>query len=113
MSIRLDKCGEVNVLLVDGELVSATRGDFCRVVERCRQSDGRDFVIDMSRVTLVDSAGLEALTALQRECQENLGMLKLCGVDATLGKILEMTRLNRSLECCPDVDAALASICGK
>jgi anti-anti-sigma regulatory factor len=59
----------------------------------------------------LDSRGLEALTALQRACRDNLGLLKLCGVDATIGKILEMTRLNRTLECCRDLDAAMASIC--
>jgi anti-anti-sigma factor len=72
--------------------------------------DARDFVVDFSETTGVDSAGLEALTWLKRECDERLGLLKLCRLSETLRKILELTRLDRQLDRCEDLDEALASL---
>ena len=110
MGTTLRQHGEVNVLGVDGELVSATVGEFSRLVEQCRKRDGRDFVVNLQHATAVDSAGLEALTALQRDCDERLGLLKLCGLNDRLRKILEMIRLERVFDCQPDVKTALATL---
>ena len=98
------------MLTVDGALVSETVGAFSRLVERCRQRDGRDFVVDLQAATALDSAGLEVLTALQRDCDERLGLLKLCSLNETLKKILEITRLDRTFDCCRNVQAALAAL---
>lgn len=110
MGTKLAQKGEVNVLAVEGELVAETVGEFRRLVEQCRQRDGRDFVVDLHAARTVDSAGLEALTALQRECEERLGLLRFCGVNQTIGKILEMTRLDRRFDCCRNLPAALAAM---
>lgn len=110
MSTTLSQQGEVNVLTVDGELVAQTVGQFRRLVEQCRERDGRDFIVDLQAARTADSVGLEALTALQRECEERLGLLKLCGVNQTVRKILEMTRLDHRFDCCPDLAAALAAL---
>ena len=80
------------------------------MVEQCRKRDGRDFVVNLQHATAMDSVGLETLTALQRDCDERLGLLKLCGLSETLQKILEMTRLERVFDCQPDVKSALAAL---
>ena len=41
---------------------------------------------------------LEALTWLQRECEDQLGLVKLCSVSEVFKKILEITRLNHRFE---------------
>ena len=58
----------------------------------------------------MDSTGLETLTALQRECEEQLGLLKLANVGETIKKILDLTRLNRRFECFPSLTEALKAI---
>ncbi|MHC4064719.1 MAG: STAS domain-containing protein [Planctomycetota bacterium] len=110
MSTTLAQHGEVNVLTVEGELVAETVGQFQRLVEQCRKRDRRDFVVDLHATRTLDSAGLEALTALQQECEERLGLLKLCGLNATVRKILEMTRLEHRFDCCPELAGALTAI---
>jgi len=110
MPTTLTQHDDVSVLSVDGELMTPTVGQFRRLVEQCRQRDTRDFVVDLSRARGLDSAGLEALTALQRECEEQLGLLKLCGLSETLRKIMEMTRLDRRFDCQPTLADALAAM---
>ncbi len=50
-------------------------------------------MVDLTDAPSCDSAGLESLTWFQRECEDRLGLLKLCGLSPTFNKILEITRL--------------------
>ncbi|GMU24927.1 MAG: hypothetical protein AMXMBFR13_49980 [Phycisphaerae bacterium] len=109
MRITTDTQGDVTVLTVSGELNHDSAGKFG---EACRAELGqgrRDFAVDLSAVTTIDSAGLEALTALQRECEEQLGMVRLCGARDNVRKILEMTRLDRVLPVHEGLEETLSS----
>jgi len=87
--------GDLALLALSGELNSDSVGRLNEAVATAFNEQKRDFVIEVSEVTSVDSAGLQALSDLQRQCEEQLGMLRVCNADATLRKILEMTRLDR------------------
>lgn len=107
ISVRVE--GAVRVLSVDGELGAAGACEFRDQVRKALDTDARDFVVDLGEATGVDSGGLEALTWLKRECEDRLGLVKLCNLSPTLQKILELTRLDRQLERCELLDDALAS----
>jgi anti-anti-sigma factor len=92
------KNGNVCVLKVEGALSDAAVKQFRKGVEQAFATDGRDFVVDFADATGIDSAGLEALTWLKRECDERLGLMRLCNLPETTRKILELTRLDRQLE---------------
>src|SRR5438067_11121325 len=66
-------------------------------------------VIDLSRATYIDSAGLAALSLAMRELKEYGGKVFLSGVQETIRSILETSRLDRVFWIFPDVDAALAA----
>ncbi|MBU0716765.1 MAG: STAS domain-containing protein [Planctomycetes bacterium] len=109
MSITATQKGNVCLLTVDGELIGANVKQFCGLVQRAFAADSRDFVVDFAEATAVDSEGLEALTWLKRECDERLGMVKLCRLSGKLTKTLEVTRLNRQFERYDLKDEALKS----
>ncbi len=109
MSTTAAEKDNVCVLAIDGELTDANVKEFRDLVEQSFARDGRDFVIDFAEATVIDSAGLEALTWLKRECDERLGLMKVCNLPDALKKILEMTRLHRQFEQCEFVDEALES----
>ena len=60
-------------------------------------------------VTAIDSEGLEALLDVQDKCEDEYGNVKLCGLDETAQKILEITRLDRRFEVFGDLDATVKS----
>ena len=109
MTITSSQEGNVCVLIVDGELTVANVKQFRALVEQAFAGDGRDFVVDFAEATGIDSAGLEALTWLKRECDEQLGMMKLCNLSDAPKKIHEMTRLDLPFEQYERVDEALRS----
>ena len=67
-------------------------------------------VIDLSRATYIDSAGLAALILAMQKVQAFGGKFFLAGLDETIRSIFETSRLNQIFQIFPDVDAALAAI---
>lgn len=97
------------MLTVAGEFNVDSAPQFDRAVADALAGQHRDFLVELSGVTLIDSAGLEALTALQRQSEEQLGMTRLCGANETTRKILEITRLDKVFTVCDSREEALAS----
>jgi anti-anti-sigma factor len=106
----LTRQGDVGVLAVAGELNRASVDQFRELADSCLADDARDFVVDLVDCTGLDSAGLEALTWLNRTCQERLGMAKLCAPSETVEKILELTRLQQQLDVCMTLEEAFAAL---
>ena len=72
MAVAVRTQGTVRVLSIDGELAGPHVGEFRSRVREELAEDARDFVVDFAEATGVDSAGLEALTWLKRECDDHL-----------------------------------------
>lgn len=109
MRIQTTMHGDVTVLALSGELLAENVGKLKAALASLSLSEQRDFVIDLRHVSVADSAGLEMLTALQRQCEERLGMLRLCGADHNIRKVFELTRLDRQFSTHDTLEEALAS----
>ena len=66
-------------------------------------------VVDLSRATYIDSAGMAALILAMQEIEAYGGKFFLSGLQETLRSIFETSRLERVFRIFPDVDAALAA----
>jgi len=66
-------------------------------------------VIDLSRTTYIDSAGMAALILAMQEVEAYGGKFLLSGLQETIRSILETSRLDGVFRILPDVDAALAA----
>src|SRR5438477_12850440 len=66
-------------------------------------------VIDLSRATYIDSAGMAALILAMQEVEAYGGKFFLSGLQETLRLIFETSRLDGIFPIFPDVDAALAA----
>jgi len=109
VSVTASNKKNVCVLAVDGELIGANVKEFRELVRQAVAGDSNDFVVDFSKTGGIDSEGLEALTELKRERDENLGLVKLCHQSETLRKIFEITRVNHQFEQYELLDDALES----
>src|SRR5215831_15378665 len=66
-------------------------------------------VIDLSRATYIDSAGMTALILAMQEVEAYGGQFFLSGLHETMRSIFETSRLDQIFQIFPDVDAALAA----
>lgn len=110
MPTDLIQDGDVHVVRVEGEL-NHLAAEALRVrIESAQREEACDFVVNLADCTGIDSAGLEMLTWLQQQCQERLGMCKVCMLSETLETVLAITRLEKQLDVCETVDDALAEL---
>jgi len=109
MGTSIAKYDHVAVLTVKDDLAGEALEDFSVRAEQCMAEACYCLVVDCSAVGGFDSAGLEALLDFQDKCEEELGSVKLCSLDESLCKVLEITRLKRRFEIFSDLDAAVRS----
>jgi anti-sigma B factor antagonist len=69
----------------------------------------KHLVVDLSRVTYMDSSGLAVLIEGMQKVQEYGGKFALAGVQESVTHILEIARLDQVFQIFPDVDSALAA----
>jgi len=64
-------------------------------------------VIDLEKVTFVDSSGLATLIEALQKVHEYQGKLVLCGLRAAVLSVFQLSNLDNLFEIRPDVPAAL------
>jgi anti-sigma B factor antagonist len=64
-------------------------------------------VVDLQRVTFIDSTALGKLVQAMKHCRQHGGDLRLCGVQQPVRIIFELTRLDRAFAIFPDEATAL------
>jgi anti-anti-sigma factor len=112
MKVQSRVQGDATVIAVTGEFVGELVPKFQQAVSEGQNAGRRDVLVDLSGTKLLDSSALEALTALQRQVEEQLGMLRICVTDATLRKVFEVTRLDQPLSIDASLNEALAALSG-
>jgi anti-sigma B factor antagonist len=65
-------------------------------------------VIDLSRATYIDSAGVAALILAMQEVEGYGGKFFLSGLQETIRSIFEISRLDRVFQIFPDADTAMS-----
>lgn len=96
MSLRIT-CGEVNdvcVLWLDGWIVLGEETGALREMVKTLMGQGqKKLLLNMTNVTLIDSAGLGALVAAYSSTKTGGASLRLCNLGAKFSALLQMTKL--------------------
>jgi len=110
LQIAEQQQGDVSVLILAGEL-TLDDGDiaFGRYVDQLIESGRRQFVIDLSDVTYIDSAGVGMLVAESKRVTQSGGSMRLARLTARSHHLLAMLKLKFVFEVYDDVDAAVRS----
>ena len=98
-----------NVLPLTGEIDLHVSPALTASLDAMTERKLERIVIDLSRVTFIDSAGLAALILAMQKVQAFGGKFFLAGLDETMRLIFETSRLDQIFQIFPDVDAALAA----
>src|SRR5881396_454333 len=98
-----------NVLAIEGDIDLHISPAVTEALNAMIKKKPERIVIDLSRATYIDSAGVAALILAMREVDAYGGKFFLSGLQETLRSIFETSRLDRIFRIFPDVDAALAA----
>ncbi|MBO9376396.1 anti-sigma factor antagonist [Sphingomonas histidinilytica] len=107
---EIDTDGDITVVTVDRDRFDAVaapglKADFQRL------GPVRKLVLDLSRVSFMDSTGLGALVSLLKMLGGN-GAMAVAGVQPPVRKLFEMTRLDSLFRLTPNVEEAKAFLNG-
>ena len=109
MRVRTQDYNDVAVVELQGELDNESIELFQNTITDIIAAHKAGIVLDMSDLGFIDSAGLEQLLWVRDYCNENDCQLRLAGLDETLMKILEVTRLENEFECYAELAKAVKS----
>src|SRR5216110_511867 len=98
-----------NVLPLKGEIDLHVSPAVTQSLNAMTEEKPERIVIDLSRATYIDSAGLAALILAMQNVEAYGGRFFLAGLHETMRSIFETSRLNQIFRIFPDVDAALAA----
>ncbi|PYJ72903.1 MAG: anti-anti-sigma factor [Verrucomicrobia bacterium] len=98
-----------NVLPLEGEIDLHISPNITATLNRMIEKKPKQLVVDLSRVTYIDSAGLAALIEGMQKIEAYGGKFALAGLQETVRSIFEIARLDQIFRIFPDVDAALAA----
>ena len=98
-----------NVLPLEGDIDLHVSPVITETLNAMIKKKPERIVIDLSRATYIDSAGIAALILAMKEVKAYGGKFFLSGVQETIRSILETSRLDRIFWIFPDVDAARAA----
>ncbi len=110
MKLSYEDHGPITVLTISGDLTADQVEAFRRSCLDRFTAGVRDIVLDLEYLTFVDSAGLEALLWIIDEVSERGGQLRLVKPDPTVGKILEISRLDRRFNIHQSIESAAKSL---
>ena len=98
-----------NVLALEGDIDLHVSPAVTESLNAMIRKKPERMVIDLSRATYIDSAGVAALILAMQEVEAYGGKFFLSGLQETMRLIFETSRLDRTFRIFPDVDAALAA----
>src|SRR5438094_5684341 len=98
-----------NVLPLKGEIDLYVSPAVAESLNAMTEKQPERIVIDLSRATYIDSAGLAALILAMQKVEAYGGRFFLTGLHETMRSIFESSRLDQIFQIFPDVDAALAA----
>jgi anti-sigma B factor antagonist len=106
--LSFETAGNVVVGRVVGEIESVNAQEMSSALAAQLTSDRAGLVIDLSRVTYLDSAGIELLFDLARRLRTHRQWLRLVvPVDAPMRRVLELCDIDRAAPIDATVEGAL------
>ncbi|MEK6271313.1 MAG: STAS domain-containing protein [Actinomycetota bacterium] len=109
--LSFETAGNVVVGRVVGEIESVNAQEMSTALAAQLPSDRAGLVIDLSRVTYLDSAGIELLFDLARRLRTHRQQLRLVvPVDAPMRRVLELCDIDRAAPINATVEGALEGL---
>ena len=96
-----------NVLPLEGEIDLHVSPDVASSLRTMANKKPKKLVVDLSRVTYIDSSGLAVLIEGMQNVEEYGGKFALAGLQENVRTVFEIARLDQVFGIFPDVDAAL------
>lgn len=100
---------DVMVISAEGKMVAGDQAFRLMklAIKTMNETDIRKFVVDLGKVTLIDSAGVGELVAVNTAIKEKGGQLRISNLEDSVGKVLQMALIHKII---PEFDTQKEAI---
>jgi len=105
-----EKGSQGALITLDGRLDANSAPDLKASLKAAAQRGLIFLVVDLNKVSFIDSSGLSALVSIFKAVREQHGAMALVGVGSQVKVALELTRLDRVFPAYPDAETAFSKI---
>jgi len=98
-----------NVLPLEGEIDLHVSPEVAQSLRTIITKRPNVVIVDLAKVTYIDSSGLAVLIEGMQKIQEYGGIFAVAGVQESVQHIFEIARLDQVFKIFPDIDTALAA----
>jgi anti-sigma B factor antagonist len=110
MNLKTEAHAKVMVIFVREERLDAHNSEELKTeMNRLFESGTIHLLVDLKEVRFVDSSGLGVLVSGFKNASTRQGSIKLCGLQAQVKSMFELTRLHRVFDIYQTVDEAMES----
>lgn len=109
MALEIERGGGWTVLHLSGPLNAHSAGTIQSELLRTLEDGTVSFLLDLEKVTALDSSGLAALVRFYKEIRIRGGTLALCAVQREAMTVFRVTRLDKIFTILPDPGHARAA----
>lgn len=107
MEVKSVQLEEIVIFTVDGEINISTSPELKKQFEK---KPSKKVVVNLERVTYIDSSGLATLVEMLKKTRSQGGALGLSGMSEKVKSLFEITKLDKLFSIFPSQDEALAKI---
>ncbi len=107
LEIGSETQGDFRVLRLVGRLDTETSADFELAAHDLTTAGDRRFVVDLSGISYVSSAGLRVLLALAKQMETQGGVLRLSGLSHGVRQVFDLSGFSKLFSIAPDVGGAV------
>jgi anti-sigma B factor antagonist len=108
LQIQQSEHGSIKILQLIGRLDTETSPNFELAVYDLHEAGWAQYLVDLSQVTYVSSAGLRVLLALAKKV-EGKGSMALSGLAGVVREVFEKSGFSRMFTSYPDISTALGA----
>jgi anti-anti-sigma factor len=109
IDIQQEDVEGTRILALTGRLDTETSADVELTLQDLLAAGERNFLVDMSGIGYVSSAGLRVLLATAKQLEGGKGSLRLCCLNASVKQVFDVAGFSKLFSIFPSRDAALAS----
>jgi len=113
LEIGSETQGDFRILRLTGRLDTETSADFELAAHDLTTAGDRRFVVDLSGISYVSSAGLRVLLALAKQTEAQGGALRLSGMSHGVRQVFDLSGFSKLFSIAPDVNGALRGESGQ
>ncbi len=107
IEIQQEQQGVTRILALSGRLDTDTSADVELTLQDLLAAGERNFLVDLTGIGYVSSAGLRVLLATAKQLEGGKGSLRLCGLNPSVKQVFDVAGFSKLFALFPDRAAAL------